>query len=873
MDEYQEMEKFGMENDFDDGQWIGGEFYYGKRKDKRPPQTKDDVLYGIFASGDSDSSDGGGSSRKRRKDFSKKAPDLTKPVNFISTGTVMPNQEIDRNAKEDNGEDVESVGLGLRAASSSGLGFHSGSVTNGDQLHVHGEGEDDSTDNSFLPTAFGKKIKEGAQQRREREREKFKLTQKSSHVGNRREPEEGDVGKFEKHTKGIGMKLLEKMGYKGGGLGKNEQGIVAPIEAKLRPKNMGMGFNDYKEASLPTLQEVEDKKSLPHAAAAPTVGRLKEKPWSKSKHSLLNNKKKMDYLTAEELLAKKQEQGLEVVQKVFDMRGPQVRVLTNLENLNAEEKARENDIHMPELQHNVRLIVDLAELDIQKIDRDLRNEREMVVTLQKEKEKLKLEAACQKQQLDHMEEIVGVLDQISDENLSGSLTLDSLARSFGDLQGRYADEYKLCNLSSIACSFALPLFIRMFQGWDPLLNPTHGLELVSLWKNLLHGEDYLDFDAASPYAMLFMEVVFPAVRISGTNTWQARDPEPMLRFLESWERLLPPPVLQSILDNIVMPKLSAAVDSWDPRRETIAIHSWLHPWLPLLRQKLETFYLTIRIRLESVLHAWHPSDMSAYTILSPWKTVFDPTSWEQLMVRCIIPKLLEVMHCFQINPANQKLDEFYWIRTWATAIPVHHMLHLMDLFFNKWQEVLYHWLCSHPNFEEVTQWYLGWKELIPPELLANEHIRYRLNLGLDMMNQAVEGLEVAQPGLKENISYLRVLEQRQFEAQQKAAVQAQQRASAILGGSATETVDIGGGGREMSLKEVIEAYAQQHGLLFKPKYGRMQDGHQIYGFGNISIIIDSLNQKVYTQTDDRWSLVSLEQILELHNKSSGVRRR
>ncbi|CAK9188576.1 unnamed protein product [Ilex paraguariensis] len=652
------------------------------------------------------------------------------------------------------------------------------------------------------------------------------------------------------------------MGYKGGGLGKNEQGIVSPIEAKLRPKLMGMG---YGKSDLPALQEVEEKKSLPNVAKA-MEGLSKEKLWSKQ-----GRQNKKVYVTAEELLAQKQEQGMEVVQKVFDMRGPQVRVLTNLENLDAEEKAKENDVPMPEFQHNVRLIVDLAELDIQKIDQDLRNERETVVTLQKEKEKLQIDAARQKKQLDSTEEIVSVLDQIGTENSLGKLTLDSLAKSFGDLQRRYAEDYKLCNLSCIACSFALPLFIRVFQGWDPLQNPKHGLEVMSLWKNLLQGEDCFDFsDAASPYTQLFMEVVFPAVRITGTNTWQARDPEPMLHFLESWERLLPPSILQSILDNVVLPKLSAAVESWEPRRETIPIHSWVHPWLPLLGQKLEALYHTIRNRLESVLHAWHPSDMSAYYILSPWKTVFDPTSWEKLMVRYIIPKLLTVMHDFEINPADQKLDPFYWIRTWATAIPIHHMVPLMDVFFNKWQEVLYHWLCSNPNFEQVTQWYLGWKELLPPELLANEHIRYRLNLGLDMMNQAVEGMEVVQPGLRENISYLRVLEQRQFEAQQKGAAQAQQRTSASVG-SVTQMEGLGGG-LEMSLKEVIEVHAQQNGLLFKPKPGRMQDGHQIYGFGNISIIIDSLNQKVFAQTEDRWSLVSLERLLELQSLS-GLKRR
>lgn len=134
------------------------------------------------------------------------------------------------------------------------------------------------------------------------------------------------------------------------------------------------------------------------------------------------------------------------------------------------------------------------------------------------------------------------------------------------------------------------MLTRVFRGWEPLQHPLYGLEVISLWQRLLQGNEPHDYGiykeakvaSSTPYTQLFTEVILPIVRIAATNYWEQRDPEPMLHFLETWDKLLPASVLHNILDHIVMPKLIAAVDTWDPYLESVPIHTWLHPWLPSL---------------------------------------------------------------------------------------------------------------------------------------------------------------------------------------------------------------------------------------------------------------------------------------------------
>ena len=91
-----------------------------------------------------------------------------------------------------------------------------------------------------------------------------------------------------------------------------------------------------------------------------------------------------------------------------------------------------------------------------------------------------------------------------------------------------------------------------------------------------------------------------------------------------------------------------------------------------------------------------------------------------------------------IHPVNQNLEPWTWVMDWIDFLPQAAMLTLLERhFFPKWLQVLASWLNQNPNYKEVTNWYKGWKDNIPQELVITPQVQHQLQQSLNMMTRVV----------------------------------------------------------------------------------------------------------------------------------------
>ncbi|XP_059396951.1 tuftelin-interacting protein 11-like isoform X2 [Carassius carassius] len=807
---------------FEVSEWdLANEFNPDRRRHR---QTKEEATYGIWAEHDSDD--------ERPSFGGERSKDYSAPVNFVSSG-------LRKTAAEEK---------------------------------VEQKGSDGSSDGGDAPppprAAAPKKLQTGG---------RFKTSQRFA--GGIRTGQ--DLGSWEKHTRGIGQKLLQKMGYvPGKGLGKNAQGIVNPIEAKLRKGKGAVGAygNERTQQSLQDFpvvdSEEEEEKEFQRE-----LGQWRTEPGTAKK------KPKYSYKTVEELKAhgKLANRSMsrpagELAQvKVIDMTGREQKVYHSYSHMSQKHSVPEEvplsvstreqktpGFSLPELEHNLKLLIELTEQDILQSARQLQHDKDSVVTLTHESDALQVRLAEEEQAIGRLEQVMNLVDRFDagHKEDSPALSLQECATIFQQLQTEFYQEYKTLLLGDLAVSVVHPLLKERLRSWDPLKDCSDGLEEVGQWRAILessqslHGGPDTNMD---PYHRLIWEVWVPVMR-SCVSQWQPRNVGPMVDCVECWAPVLPLWILDHVLEQLIFPRLQTEVDNWNPLTDTVPIHSWIHPWLPLMQTRLEPLYAPIRSKLAHALQRWHPSDSSARLILQPWKDVFTPGAWEAFIVKNIIPKLALCLGELVVNPHQQLLEPFNWVMDWEGMLSVSTMVGLLDKnFFPKWLQVLCSWLSNNPNYEEITKWYQGWKSLFSENLLSHPLIKEKLNEALDIMNRAVaSGLGgYMQPGARENIAYLIQTQRRKdFQCEPQPERHNVENPATCPPGTTAVPASV-----PTNFKDLVQAKAEENGIVFIPLVTKRHMGKQLFTFGKIVIYIE--RGVVFVKGEKTWVPTSLQSLIDM----------
>lgn len=324
---------------------------------------------------------------------------------------------------------------------------------------------------------------------------------------------------------------------------------------------------------------------------------------------------------------------------------------------------------------------------------------------------------------------------------------------------------------------------------------------------------------------------------------------------------MPPSIYRAVSLQVVLPRLQHAVDMWNPTAEVIPVHSWLHPWLPILgTEAMATLYPTIRHKLSLALSAWHPSDASAFAVLKPWKGVFDPPSFDAIMHRQIMPKLRFALRNLEVDPRQQSTEPIQWLFRWRELIGDDEAAKVIaEELMPRWLKVLHHWLVHSPNFDEVMQWYLWWKGVFG---VVGERLRLKVILtrALDMMNERLSSTDgqVSFPDL----------ERLKWEGEGKAA--GARSSTSVSAAARPDLLTQGGEGAERgrainildekhTFKEIIELLAEENGLAFLPKIGKKHDNKQVFLFGDLQVVLG--NRVVEILEDGEWKLCGVEDLV------------
>lgn len=534
------------------------------------------------------------------------------------------------------------------------------------------------------------------------------------------------------------------------------------------------------------------------------------------------------------------------------MTGPEKRVLSGYHALGQSKAATDEVIYsgkpqqhqkqtvnfdLPELMHNLNLIVNMCEQEIIGNDKLQKSVQDREAALKQDKENLERVIELEANHIHKLEETVELVEQLV--NPHEELTLEQAERIFLLLQTDFESEFEDFALSDLVPGVIAPLVNAKVRSWRPLAEPKRHIEILQRWKEILRTQDIQSATLFEPYSTLVWSGIVPSLR-TAVNSWNPKEYQPMIALLDAWAPLFPSRIFDNILEQMILPKVTQAVEQWDPLTDHMPIHVWIHPWTALLVDQLdEKVYPMIREKLGNALTAWVPQDRSALAMLRPWRNVFQEGDFKVFLQRHIVPKIQAALLEVVINPMQQELEYWNQFWEWHELIAPQMVAQLLDkFFFPRWMQTLVIWLNQSPNLDQVARWYSGWKALLSDEVQREVVVKEHLRRALEIMHRATGSVVPV------------------VEMQMPPMVTATPPPPTISMEGLPPPVPM------IEFKELVSQKCADRGIIFAPTPGRREQGKQVYRFGKMFCFIDRSVIMVTDGTFQNWSPISLTAALE-----------